>query len=429
LRDLFEADEGGWLQDPALLTRLVEEKLAAARDTVLAQGWKWVEAAVEISYGTKQGMLHATPLKDALSKKDVALVEKLSKEHDQLTEEHPDDDMPEPVRARLEEIETDLNEFENRPAKYDPEDIARGGVFITIGHDGRLSITYGYIRPEDMLKTPEDSGIHATGNGDADGDTDGMLGDDGDSEDSDGAGKPIPESLTQYLTSYRTVALRDALAQNFDVAFVAMLHAMCLDLFYHASPENVLQVTVRSDFPANAPGLGEWQRAKDVDKRHAAWKAKLPRASQDVWQTLQEMDNDSRALLFAHCASMTVNAVRIPHMRRPEVMRNADRLATALGLDMVQAGWTPTAETYLGRGTKAHILDAVREAKGESSAQLLDHLKKPEMVKEAARLLDGSGWLPQVLRNTEQLLATASPEAVTPPAPLPDFLDRREQAA
>ena len=37
--------------------------------------------------------------------------------------------------------------------------------------------------------------------------------------------------------------------------------------------------------------------------------------------------------------------------------------------------------------TKARILEAVREAKGDAAAQLIDHLKKPDMAKEAERLL------------------------------------------
>jgi ParB family transcriptional regulator, chromosome partitioning protein len=84
------------------------------------------------------------------------------------------------------------------------------------------------------------------------------------------------------------------------------------------------------------------------------------------------------------------------------------------------AGWKPTVDSYLGRVPKARILEAVREAKGEHSAQLIDHLKKAEMAKEAERLLDGTGWLPEPLR-----LAGAEP-AVTEPAgeaeALPDFL-------
>src|SRR6185437_13028107 len=96
------------------------------------------------------------------------------------------------------------------------------------------------------------------------------------------------------------------------------------------------------------------------------------------------------------------------------------RLARAVDLDMVEAGWRPTVDNYLGRVTKGRILDAVREAKGESSAQLIDHLKKSEMAKEAERLLEGAGWLPEPLRLT----AISSPSESTDSAaePLPEFL-------
>ena len=55
--------------------------------------------------------------------------------------------------------------------------------------------------------------------------------------------------------------------------------------------------------------------------------------------------------------------------------------------------------TFLGRVTKARILDAVREAKGEKAAERMVHLKKAEMAKEAEGLLDGTGWLPEPLRT------------------------------
>ena len=80
-------------------------------------------------------------------------------------------------------------------------------------------------------------------------------------------------------------------------------------------------------------------------------------------------------------------------------MAQSDLVARATGLDMVEAGWEPTADTYLNRVPKARILAAVREAKGEGTAQLIEHLKKSEMATEAERLLKGSGWLPEVLRR------------------------------
>jgi len=48
----------------------------------------------------------------------------------------------------------------------------------------------------------------------------------------------------------------------------------------------------------------------------------------------------------------------------------------------------------LGDAVQKAFTDAVREAKGEQAEQLIDHLKKTDMAKEAERLLDGTGWLP-----------------------------------
>ena len=54
LRDLFAADQGGWLQDVALLDRLAREKLGAAADAIRAEGWKWTEVSIDFPYGHTQ---------------------------------------------------------------------------------------------------------------------------------------------------------------------------------------------------------------------------------------------------------------------------------------------------------------------------------------------------------------------------------------
>ena len=134
--------------------------------------------------------------------------------------------------------------------------------------------------------------------------------------------------------------------------------------------------------------------------------------------------------MFAHCASFGVNALYEPANRYNlgrvtahgvrRRLDQADVLARAVGLDMVAAGWTTSVDNYLGRITKPRILEAVREAKGESSAQLIDHLKKGDMAREAERLLEGTGWLPEPLRLAET--GAASHAATSEADALPDFL-------
>ncbi len=45
MRDLFQQDDGGWLQNPVLLDRLVAEKLEREADSVRSEDWKWIEVA------------------------------------------------------------------------------------------------------------------------------------------------------------------------------------------------------------------------------------------------------------------------------------------------------------------------------------------------------------------------------------------------
>ena len=143
-----------------------------------------------------------------------------------------------------------------------------------------------------------------------------------------------------------------------------------------------------------------------------AWKARLPKDEGDLWDVLTAFDGKEQAALFAHCVSFAVNALYeqanryndgrvsahgVRHKARSG-QRPRPRRRTRHGSS---AGWRPTVDNYLGRVTKPRILEAVREAKGEPSVQLIDHLKKGDMAKEAERLLDGTGWLPEPLRLVE----------------------------
>jgi ParB family chromosome partitioning protein len=416
MRDLFQEDEGGWLQDPALLDRLVAERLAREADAIRAEGWRWVEAAPDFPYGHRQGLRPLPSTNSLAEEAEQAEFDALKGEYDALEEQYSEaDELPEAVEARLTEIEAAIEAFQNRPPKFDPADIVCAGAFVSIDRDGALRVERGYVRPEDEPPVaapddPDQAAEPASTVPDTDRDpsptqarsTTTITPTEPSAEvpEEDEGLKPLPERLMTELTAHRTLALREALGNDWDTAFLAVLHAFCLRLFYRSAADTCLEIEAKSaGFGTQAPGLNDTASAKAIDVRHEAWMKQLPATSEELWNALGEFDTDTRAALFAHCAALTINALHEPWNRRPGALAHADRLAQAVSLDMAAAGWVPTVETYLGRVPKARILEAVREAKGEHAAQLIDHLKKPEMAQEAERLLAGTGWLPEPLRT------------------------------
>jgi ParB family chromosome partitioning protein len=428
MRDLFEQDDGGWLENPALLDSLVAEKLRAEAEKIAAEGWKWIEVNVDFPFGHTHGLreLQGTPAD--LSTEEQATIQALKAEYAKLEAEYEKaDELTDEVDTRLGEIETALAAFEDRPMSYDPGEIPRAGVFVSIDSDGSLSVDRGYVRPED--EPPASAEVESEPDRDGNTVTSGnsapsavqraviTIGNQAETEeDEDATVKPLPDRLLSELTAYRTLALRDALANNPRVAMTALLHKLCLDAFQHAAPGSCIEASVRQvSFPIQPADLKDCPSAKAFAERHDAWKADLPNEEAALWDWLAVLDEASRGALLAHCVSLGVNALYekgdryggasiSPHGVQRRLVQ-ADRIACAVGLDMVAAGWRPTVENYLGRVPKHRILAAVREAKGEQAAQLIDHLKKAEMAKDAQRLLEGSGWVPEPLRTVDTVAA------------------------
>ncbi|MGR3440058.1 MAG: ParB/RepB/Spo0J family partition protein [Paracoccus sp. (in: a-proteobacteria)] len=427
LRDLFEGDDGGWLQDAALLDRLVAEKLKREAEAIAAEGWAWIEVAVSFPYGHDRGLRQLAGTTIDLTAEERATREALRDEYDLLEAEHAEaEELPEDVDRRLGEIEAALEAYEHRPVVFSPEQRARAGVFVSLASNGSLLVDRGHVRPEDdVVRGSEDEdagglpGAPDSGAPRCAGQPaiitlagDPETGAEGDEEAE--TLKALPERLVTELTAYRTLALRDALALHPHVALTALLHRLVLDCFGSRVPGAALEAAVRPvHLPIQAPDLGESPSARNIEARHAAWKADLPDAVDDdrLWSWIDTRDDPSRLALLAHCISFGVNAL----VERPNPysgtgvsqqgldrrLREAHRLARATGLDLVEAGWRPTVENYLGRVTKPRILEAVREGAGEGAAQLIDHLKKPDMAREAERLLADAGWLPEPLRGTD----------------------------
>ncbi len=404
MRDLFDQDQGGWLQDPALLEQLVMEKLKAEAEAIrTSEGWKWVEAAFDFPYGYTSGLRRFYGEQAEMTEDELARYDATRAEYDKLDAEYSEaDEYSEATEQKLEELGAELDRLNDRPYVFDPQEVARGGVFVSLGASGALKIERGFVRPEDEPKDETDPSVDAGDGVDHGGDlaTTGSVGGDTQPDDEDETIKPLPDRLVLDLTAARTIALRNALANDPVIAFIAVLHAFVLKTFYVYGSDSCLEVTLQSARFSQTPGLGDTVSAKEIEQRHEGWGQDLPKDPNDLWDFLIKLDEVSRQALFAHCASLSVNAVIEPWNKHTRAIAHADQLARSIGFDMVEAGWTPTADNYLGRVTKARILQAVREAKGDQAAELIGHLKKTDMAREAERLMTGSSWLPEPLRMT-----------------------------
>jgi ParB family chromosome partitioning protein len=418
LRDLFQGDDGGWLQDVGLLDRLVAEKLHERSEAIRTEGWKWVEVAPDFAYGHTYGLRQLRGEQRPLTEEEQATRDALQAEMDVLEETYAEaGELPDEVDQRLGEIETALGQLDDRPQVFDAQEVARAGAFVSIDGSGTLRVERGYVRPEDELPIapepdaeiePDDAATIAMRAEHDDAEAAASTEASADEPEEDDGIKPIPDRLMTELTAHRTLALRHALGENPDIAFVAALHALCLKLFYRYAQDTCLELDVKSaGFSAQAPGLADGALAVAFDARHQAWLATLPKEPADLWDGLLSFDTDSRQALFAHCVSLSVNAVYEAYNRKPRALAHADRIAQAVDLDMVAAGWTPTVGNYLGRVTKARILAAVREAKGARAGDRIEHLKKAEMAAQAENLLAGSGWLPEPLRTPGRIAPKA----------------------
>jgi ParB family chromosome partitioning protein len=408
LRDLFTEDGGGWFEDPGLLDRLVAEKLAAMADELRqVEGWKWAEA--HIDYPRALGLARVYPHEVERSEQDKAKLEALSEDYDILISEWDAvEDVPPEVEARFKEIDAALAAFGDGTA-YDPEDIARGGVFVILGQDGVARIERGLIRPEDMPAPKldaetEDATVRAEGE-------EGALSAEAEAPDED-ASAPLSERLVLDLTAHRTAALRDALAASPTTALTAVVHALAVFAFYPAYERpTCLEIKGTSAYlDGHAPGVDDTRAGRSVSERHAAWASRTPKAAPDLWGFVESLPVSELLDLLAHCASLTVNAVRAPFDRNPGAWAHADRLAQAVDLDMT-GYWTPTVASYLGRVTKAKIGEAVREAVSDEAAERIGGMKKPDMASKAEALLAGKGWLPSLLRAPVTVVPEVQSEA------------------
>lgn len=389
-RDLFdqtgEGSGGGYVLDGPLLERLVGQKLTETARDVLAEGWKWVETVPSADYAMLAKFGRRYPDAVDLPDDEQAELDRLSAEYDGLVDSDDDADA-----ERLTAIEERLDELRIKGEAWSSETLAVAGAVISLGHDGTVQVARGLVRdgeePEADGDAPGETAVRKAG---------------------------LPATLVADLTAQKTAALRLALAGEPDVALACVVHTLALQCLRRISAgfhETSLNLRVQSldvgPLMAKPEACGALDAFEALRQRLAGRLPENPAALLD-WCLAQP--RKVLLELLALCAALSLNAVQRNHDRPGcERLQHANDVARAVKLDMA-AWFTPDAESFFGRISRAQILSALQDARGCEPAPAWLKLKKAELAATAARQVEGAGWLPEALRVTERLSADDSDE-------------------
>jgi ParB family chromosome partitioning protein len=182
-----------------------------------------------------------------------------------------------------------------------------------------------------------------------------------------------------------------------------LVHALVLATFYHDNG-SLLGVTVRDECSVHRAGL-DADATKAGQALHALereLRAALPAEADALWTWVVAQDQASQLRYLAYCIAPALNTLqdrstsdRTTSRRPVAVWRE---LADLLGFDMAD-WWVATSESYCASVSKAQLVAAVEEASGKEAAEPLKMMKKAGAVTAASAALEGTRWLPSLLRR------------------------------
>lgn len=407
-RDLFAEDDSGvYLDDAALLERLVREKLATLAEDVRAEGWAWVEAVPHLSHADRQAFQNAPRQRREPTAREARRIVSLQNRFDKIDTEleeaydAEDEDKAETLEPLREQVAGELQAAEDALQGYAPDVRAVAGAIVTIDRDGEAAIHRGLLREAEAkaLRTLEKLRQGFTGTEGADD----AVGEDAEPP----KAANLSDRLAQRLSAHRTAALQIEVARHPQVALAALAHGLvqrALQDGYAVELPIGISVRPQDRLDTYAPDWPESPAAVALRELQQAWGERLPEDSAELFAALLAMPQDELVQLLAVCVAASVDAVTL---RAAQAAPGAE-LAQAVGLDMA-AWWKPTAEGYFNHVSKAVILDAVQQF-APSHVTRLSKLKKADIASEAERLAQGTGWMPEMFAAGNGTAQDAAPQ-------------------
>ena len=402
-RDLFDDEQGRFLSDPDLLTRLAGEKLEAIAASVREEGWGWVEARVELdSMALRQfaPCEHTVRKPSADEKAELAALAQreaeLEQESDALEGESAWDGADaERIGLEGDDIEARRRAIQDGLKVWPAAIKARAGAIVTISREGDAAIIRGLLREADR-KALEASLRKARKDAPASSEAEATESESGAAAPTRTTGE-LSEALTRRLAAHRTAALQAMLVGNWPVALAALANTLVRRVFAedydYERPAMQINATASAHALLSVADDLKGSRAfQTVEDAKANWRERLPEQRGEWFVWLVDRPQGELLELLGLCAALTVNA--LPSVN---AARDAGAIARAVALDMAD-WWEPTAGGFLNHVSKAQIVQALKEAGPDLARDGAEGMKKDVLVNTAAGRLRGTRWLPAALR-------------------------------
>ena len=376
-RDLFADESDVYLVDRALLEQLAQQKLDRHAAKLTAEGFAWVEVAVRMDYAKRATYGYVRTVRREPTEEETQILaaarNRLHEVEAQLAD-CEDDVKQSELDDASGNLQQEIDQLEEALEVPDPEQQAFSGAIVTIGRDGKVEIERGRLKPVDVNRFRR-----ASANSE---------------QQEPSAPRTHSASMTRRLTAHRTLALQACLAQQPQVALLALTHRLVLQELYDSATGVRSPLQVRMEpvpLRQDAPDLDEARAYAVLHEHRAKLRAQLP-AADGLFEWLSGQGIETVLELLAFCVAQTVNGVQ-----SDDTPGAFDELAAAAHLDM-REWWTPTAAGYFTSLPKAEILKVVRDVTSAEVARPLELLKKVNLAKSAEEKVAGTGWLPTVLR-------------------------------
>jgi ParB family chromosome partitioning protein len=247
VRDLFDAEDQGYLSDAGLLQRLATEKMAQAIEGLQAEGWKWVKPELEYDHET---------------------------------------------HYRYVQPESDGEGDEDSEPAYSADAKAKAGARLYLRHDGQLGIERGLVHPDDAVREPE------------------AENEDGNTQQASGPALParMVQELTAHRTAALRVELARnpamALAASVHALALEILYRepfqSCLALKASSEP-----------LERHTKAMGDSPAHEALAELGAAWGERLPEDAGSLFSWCIAQPQDVLLDLLAYLSALTVNAVEL----------------------------------------------------------------------------------------------------------------------